>query len=81
MSKRLSRMRRNPRADWRIDDVAALCGEFGIRCDPPRAGSSHYKVSHPSQAKILTVPFNRPIKPFYIRSLVAFVDAVIDNAE
>lgn len=76
MSKRLERMRQNPQGDWTIRDVEAVCREHGIVCDPPRGGSSHYKVAHPSQAEILTVPFKRPIKPVYIRKLVAFIDAV-----
>ena len=76
MSKRLARMVENPRAGWSIDDVAALCREFEIACDPPRGGGSHYKLSHPAMLEILTVPFKRPIKPVYIRKLVSFVEAV-----
>lgn len=72
-------MRANPQGDWDISDVTAVCREHGIACESPRGGSSHYKVSHPSQVEILTVPFKRPIKPVYIRKLVAFVDAV-ENA-
>ncbi len=76
MSKRLEAMRANPRADWRIADIDAVCGEFGISCTPPRGGSSHYKVSHPYMREILTVPSKRPIKAVYIRKLVQFIDAV-----
>lgn len=76
MSKRLKQMRDNPKADWRIEDIQRVCNEFGISCDAPRGGSSHYKVSHPSQRDILTVPFKRPIKPVYIRKLIDFIDAV-----
>jgi hypothetical protein len=72
--KLLERMRRNPRG-WRIEDVRTLCAAFGIACTPPRKGS-HYKVKHESQAEMLTMPAQRPIKPFYIEALVAFVDAV-----
>lgn len=75
MSRRLEKMRANPRGDWRIEDVSAVCREFGIACERPRSGS-HYKVTHASQGEILTVPFKRPIKPVYIRRLVAFIDAV-----
>ena len=71
----LERMRANPR-DWRISDVLTLCAGFGIACSPPRSGS-HYKISHLSQVAILTIPAHRPIKPVYIRALVAFVDAVV----
>lgn len=76
MSRLLERMRRNPKSDWTIKDVAALCREHGIDCSPARSGGSHYKVTHPSMPEILTVPFKRPIKPVYIRKLVVFVDAV-----
>lgn len=76
MSRRLEEMRRHPAGDWRIDDIAALCREFGILCAPPRGGGSHYKVAHPRVAEKLTIPFKRPIKAVYIRKLVAFVDAV-----
>jgi predicted RNA binding protein YcfA (HicA-like mRNA interferase family) len=74
--KRLEGMRNNPRNDWTISDVEALCRSHGIGYKPPRKGS-HAKVSHPRQAEILTIPFARPIKPVYIKKLVKFVDAVI----
>ena len=67
-------MRANPR-DWRIADVEALCAAEGIACTPPRKGS-HYKVKHPRQKDILTIPAHRPIKPVYIRALIRFVDEV-----
>lgn len=76
MSKRLERMRRHPQSDWTINDVTALCREFRISCEPPRGGGSHYKIYHPAMTEILTLPFKRPIKPVYIRRLVAFVTTV-----
>jgi hypothetical protein len=42
---------------------------------PPKGGGSHYKISHPNQREILTIPSRRPIKPVYIRELVKFIDA------
>jgi hypothetical protein len=75
-SKRLEAMRRSPAGDWRIDDVEALCREHGVLCAPPRGGGSHYKVGHPRMTEKLTIPYKRPIKPVYIRKLVAFIDAV-----
>lgn len=76
MSKRLEAMRRNPRGDWTISDVEALCREFGIHCESVRGGGSHFKIAHPRLAAKLTVPFKRPIKPVYIKHLVAFADSV-----
>jgi len=76
VSKRLEAMRRNPRADWTIADVAAVCREFGMYCEPVRGGGSHYKIAHPRMASKLTIPFKRPVKPVYVRQLVAFIDTV-----
>ena len=72
----LDRMRSKPVSDWSISDVEKVCREFNVRCVAPSGGGSHFKLSHPSQREILTVPFRRPIKPVYIRKLVRFIDAV-----
>ena len=74
MSKRLENMRTNPRNNWQMSDVAALCREFGVSCEPPRGGGSHNKIAQPRISRILTVPSKRPIKPVYIKQLVAFID-------
>ena len=76
MSDTLDRMRRNPAADWTINDITAVCVRHGVRCTPPLGGGSHYKVSHPSRQDILTIPHARPVKPVYIRKLVRFIEAV-----
>lgn len=76
--KRLQRMRANPQGDWTIGDIDAVCREHGVRCDPPSKGS-HYKITHPSQIEILTIPARRPIKPNYIRSLLAFLARVEED--
>jgi len=76
MTDLLERMRHNPAGDWSIRDVENVCKAAGIACTPPSGGGSHYKVSHPSQREILTVPFRRPIKPVYIRKLIRFIDKV-----
>jgi len=45
---------------------------------PPRRGS-HYKVRSPKGGTVLTIPARRPIKPVYIRALVALADALRDD--
>ncbi len=77
MSKRLEAMRANPKGGWRIEDVEAVCREYGIFCQPPRGGGSHYKIAHKNLPEKLVIPYKRPIKPVYIRDLVAFVDRAI----
>ena len=76
--KRLEKMAANPKADWAIEDVQALCEAWGIGFR--RGGGSHCTVSHPIQPDILTIPANRPIKPVYIRRLVEFVARVSEGA-
>lgn len=77
--KRLARMRENPRDGWTIQDVQSVCDKHGVACNPPRGGGSHYTISHPSQAEILTIPAHRPIKPVYIVKLVSFIDSVVGS--
>ena len=77
--KLLERMRSNPR-DWRIEDIVRLCNAFGVACTAPKKGS-HYKVKHPSQEEILTIPAHRPIKPVYVADLVRFIERVIEAGE
>jgi hypothetical protein len=76
MSKRLQGMKNNPRGNWGIEDIEAVCRKHGIRCNPPSGGGSHYKISHPTRREILTIPARRPIKPVYIKKLVKFIQAV-----
>jgi hypothetical protein len=76
MDDLLDRMRRNPAGDWTIREVETLCRQRGILSDPVRGGGSHNNIAHRMMAEILTVPYKRPIRPVYIRKLVAFVEAV-----
>lgn len=72
----LDSMRRNPAGDWTMGDVERLCAHHGVRCTPPTGGGSHYKISHPSQPGILTIPRARPVKRVYVRKLVQFIEAL-----
>lgn len=76
--KRLQGMRNNPKGNWTIQDVEAVCADQGLICTPP-GGGSHYKVSYPGQAEVLTIPAHRPIKPISIRKLMALIDRVKDD--
>jgi hypothetical protein len=69
----LEQMRQNPAGGWRIGDVVKVCTDAGATCSPPRGGGSHYKVSKIGKREILTIPSRRPIKPIYIRKLIAFL--------
>jgi predicted RNA binding protein YcfA (HicA-like mRNA interferase family) len=78
-SKLLYRMRQNPAGDWTIEDIKRLCEGLGWQCLPPSGGGSHWKVKAPDQDAILTVPAKRPIKPIYIRKLLAMMERENDE--
>jgi predicted RNA binding protein YcfA (HicA-like mRNA interferase family) len=73
----LERMRRNPAADWRIEDVERVCREHGLLFRAGK-GTSHCHAKHSDAREILTIPARRPIKPVYIRKLVRYIDAYGD---
>jgi predicted RNA binding protein YcfA (HicA-like mRNA interferase family) len=75
----LERMRRNPAADWRIEDVERVCREHGLLFRAGK-GTSHCHAKHPDAREILTVPARRSIKPVYIRKLVRYIDAHGDGS-
>ncbi|TPG17590.1 type II toxin-antitoxin system HicA family toxin [Sphingomonas koreensis] len=68
-------MKANPHGDWSIREVAALCRAYDITCAAPTRGS-HYTLSHPAVPGHLTVPAHRPIKPIYIRLLIAMIESL-----
>lgn len=76
----LEQMRRNPQGGWGIADVQRLCDEHGIDLMKPTR-DSHYKAASPYLAAHQSVPYKRPIKPIYIKALVAMVDAHIECIE
>lgn len=65
----LDKMRENPGNNWTIEDIRKVCDEYGLVLAEPTRGS-HYKVSSEHLNGILTVPYKRPIKAFYIKHLV-----------
>lgn len=67
-------MRHNPQADWTIDDIRTVCDQVGLTLFEPSRGS-HFKAASPFLAGHLTIPYKRPIKPCYIKSLIAMIDA------
>jgi hypothetical protein len=77
LGRLIDRMRGNPAADWRIEDVQKVCRQVGLTCSPPNGGS-HYKVSSHFDATILTIPARKPIKVVYIKLLMDLVNAHLD---
>jgi len=73
IDKLLAAMRRNPRADWRIEQLKAIADRFGVAHRQP--GTSHVTFRPPRGEK-LTVPAQRAIKPVYVRKFLALIDSL-----
>lgn len=73
IDKLLVAMRRNPRADWRIEQLKTIADRYGVTHRQP--GTSHVTFRPPRGDK-LTVPAERPIKPVYVRKFLALIDAL-----
>jgi hypothetical protein len=71
--KTLDRMRNNPR-DWKIDDLLAVAGRFGIQVR--NSGGSHHVFTCHSSGESICVPAHRPIKPVYVKQFVAMIDSI-----
>lgn len=69
-------MRDNPR-DWRIEDLEAVAGRFGVKAR--KSGGSHVVFTHPASYTALCVPARRPIKPVYVRKFVELVDEISES--
>ena len=69
--KQLEQMRHNPR-DWRIETLIAVAVRYGIEIR--NHGGSHHIFSFPGIDLAVSIPAHRPIKPVYIRQLVALID-------
>ena len=70
-SKILARMRENPR-NWRMEDLEVVARRFHVEVDEHR-GTSHVTFRHPRAGRI-TVPKRIPIKPWYVRDFVEFIN-------
>jgi hypothetical protein len=73
VDKLLAAMRRNPRGDWRIEQLKAIADRHGVSYRQP--GTSHVTFRRAGGAK-LTVPAQRPIKPVYIRKFLAMIETL-----
>lgn len=78
--KMLARMRANPRADWSISNIEAVCRRSGLEFEAPRRGS-HFTVRTPDRSGFVSVPSRRPIKPVYILAVVRLVDIMLGGRD
>lgn len=66
-------MRRNP-SGWRIEDLQAVAEAHSVQWPRPGHGGSHVIFSAPGVPQIVCVPSKRPIKPIYVKQLLALID-------
>jgi len=73
-SKLLDEMRRNPKADWRIQQLDTVARAYDVNVRHARG--SHVVFEHPSVTRALSVPARRPIKPVYVRRFGALIEDI-----
>ena len=69
-------MKANPRADWTPSDVKALARAHRVIV---RQRATSHAVLTNARGRHLTIPMHKPIKPVYIRRLVALIEAHTDE--
>lgn len=72
--KTLQKMRQS-QGGWRIDDLISVAEGNGVEWRRPGRGGSHVIFSADGVREIVSVPDKRPIKPIYVRSFIALIDA------
>jgi hypothetical protein len=75
--KTLQKMRRS-QTGWRIDELQAVADEYGVDWRRPGHGGSHVIFSAAGVREIVSVPAKRPIKPVYIRQVLALIDNAVE---
>lgn len=73
LDKTLSKMRNNPK-DWRMAELEYLAEKLGITIR--KSGGSHVVFQHAKWQDMLCIPAHRPIKPVYIKKLIALIDTL-----
>ena len=65
-------MKANPKADWTPDNVKTVARAYNLTVR--QRGTSHAVLTN-AGGQHLTIPMHKPIKPVYIRRLVALIEA------
>ena len=68
--KLYQQMQHNP-LNWRVEQMETVAAYFGF--GRIEAKGSHTKFYHHRLPEILTVPVKRPIKPIYVKQLLALI--------
>lgn len=73
--KLFKQMQNNPQ-DWRIEEIDTVARHFGF--GRIEGNGSHTKFYHDKLPEILSVPVKRPIKPIYVKHLLALIEKLED---
>lgn len=72
--KLLRQMRKSP-TGWRIEELQTVAAECHLEWRRPGRGGSHVIFSASGVREIVSIPAKRPIKPVYVKQLLALIDA------
>lgn len=72
-AKILQKMRQN-QLNWKIEQLETVVKWYGVNIR--KSGGSHVIFEHHSWIQLLSVPAHRPIKPIYVKKLIALIDSL-----
>ncbi len=78
VAKILKKMRDNP-LNWKIEQLETVVKPYGVRIR--KSGGSHVIFEHSRWIQLLSIPAHRPIKPIYVKKLIALIDSLENNDE
>lgn len=72
-AKILQKMRENP-LNWKIEQLETMVKSYNVNVR--KSGGSHVIFEHSNWVKLLSIPAHRPIKPIYVKKLIALIDSL-----
>ncbi len=76
--KRLQKLRNNPK-DVSFDDLRLVLEDYGFELENI-VGSHHtFRITIDERNYLLVIPFNRPIKPIYVKKALQLIDKRIQD--
>lgn len=76
--KTLASMRNNPKG-WALSDLQKIARRYGFEWDEGKG--SHGSFRHKELRDIITIPYNKPIKPYYVKKLLNAIEEIEEQNE
>ncbi len=71
--KLLENLFNNPK-DVRFEDLDKLLKAFDYEVRQPRGGSSHYVYRKKGKEMLITIPYKKPVKQYYVKQVIKLLE-------